>query len=121
MDQIEDVYLCTLTPGEAAGRVDVDRALAARVVDTERSAEGLRVRFDDGRETRRLVDTFVGNERRCCGFFDFTVTEAGELVVLEFTAPAADSAQQLLDAAQQVFDRGPGAIASSDAGRATGG
>lgn len=121
MDQSEDVYRCTLTPDEAAGRVEVDRALATRVVDTQRSAEGLRVRFDDGRETRRLLDAFVANERHCCGFFDFTVNESAELVVLEITAPAADSAQQLVDAAQQVFDRGPDVIASSAVGRAIGG
>lgn len=115
----EDVYRCTLTPGEAAERVDVDRALAARVVDTQRSAEGLRIRFDDGRETRRLVDTFVANERSCCGFFDFTVTEVDELVMLEITAPAARSAQQLVDTAQRAFEHDPDATASSDGGGPT--
>lgn len=111
MTHAQDTYRCTLTPGEAADRIEADRALAEHVVDTERIADGLRVVFTGGREGRRLVDTFVANESHCCGFFDFSVTESGTRVTLEITAPAAASAQQLVDAAQRAFDLGPDALA----------
>ncbi|HEX2026841.1 MAG TPA: hypothetical protein VHF25_02450 [Nitriliruptorales bacterium] len=99
-----------MTPVEAAGRIDADRALADRVVGTQRSEDGVLVRFAGGDDTRRLVDTFVANECRCCGFFDFTVTEAEQHVLLEIIAPADRSAQQLVDAAKQVFDLGPDSL-----------
>lgn len=112
MDRTEtdDVYLCTLTDRDAAGRLDADRALSRRVVDTERTEVGLRVVFDGGEDSRRLVDTFVDNERRCCGFFDFAVSETEGTVVLQIDAPADDSAQQLVDDAERAFTLGPDAV-----------
>ena len=97
-------YHCTLTPPDAAARIDADRALARRVIATQRLDTGLRVVFTE--DSRQLVDTFVRNEQRCCGFFEFSVDASGEAVTLEITAPPVESAQRLVDAAKHVFDSG---------------
>ena len=97
-------YHCTLTPPEAAARIDADGALARRVIATQRLERGLRVVFTE--DSRQLVETFVHNEQRCCGFFQFSVDASGEAVTLEIRAPADESAQQLVAAAKQVFDSG---------------
>lgn len=110
MSKTDNVYRCTLTQDEAAGRIDEDRALANRVVDTERLEHGIRVTFTGADDSRQLVDTFVANESRCCGFFDFTVTESDDAVALEITAPATGSAQRLVEAAKQTFELGPDAM-----------
>lgn len=107
----DDIYACTLTDRDAAERIDADRALARRVLATERTDLGLRVTVDGGGAGRRLVDTFVDNERRCCGFFDLAVSETGETIVLEITAPPGDSAQRLVDDAERTFTLGPDAVA----------
>lgn len=111
MDRTDDVHVCTLTDRDAAGRIDADRSLARRVIDTERTDVGLRVTVDGGEDGRRLVETFVENERRCCGFFEFAVSGTGETVVLEITAPADDSAQRLVDDAERAFTLGPDVVA----------
>lgn len=110
MGETDDVYACTLTREEADGRIDADRALADRVVGSERTQDSVRVTFAPDEDTRRLVDTFVVNESRCCGFFEFAVTETDQAVTLEIAAPADRSAQELVDAAKEAFDLGPDAV-----------
>lgn len=109
MDDAVETYSCTLTPGQADARALDDRALAARVEHSERLEAGVRVTFAGGRDTRRLVDSFVRNERQCCAFFDFAVEERDDLIALEITAPPDESAQQLVDMAQRAFDAAAGA------------
>lgn len=116
-DHTDDIYVCTLTDRGATDRIDADRALARRVLDTERTDLGLRLVVDGDRDGRRLVETFVENERRCCGFFDLAVSEEDGSVVLEITAPPDDSAQRLVDDAERAFALGPDAVA---AGRSDG-
>lgn len=111
MTGTDDTYRCTLSSTEASSRLDADQALADRVVNTERSENGVRLAFDARRDTRELVDTFVANESRCCGFFDFAVTETEGEITLEITAPAAPAAQELVDAAKEAFDLSPDGIA----------
>lgn len=106
-----DIYACTLTDRGAADRIDADRALARRVLATERTDLGLQVVVDGDEDGRRLLDTFVENERRCCGFFDLTVSKDDGSVVLEITAPPDDSAQRLVDDAERAFTLGPDAVA----------
>lgn len=113
----DDIYVCTLTDRDAAGRIDADRGLARRVLATERTDVGLRVVVDGDEDGRRLVDTFVENERRCCGFFDLAVSEGDGAVVLEITAPPDDSAQRRVDEAERAFTLGPDAVT---AGRSDG-
>ncbi|MGH3443437.1 MAG: hypothetical protein ACRDUY_15605 [Nitriliruptorales bacterium] len=98
-------YACTLTPAQAAARTADDRALVERVRATERRDLGLRVIFGESEETRRLVERFVVNESRCCGFFDCTVEVGDENVTLEITAPPAEEAQALVDLAHDAFAR----------------
>lgn len=113
----DDIHVCTLTDRDAADRIDADRALARRVLDTERTDLGLRVVVDGAGDGRRLVETFVENERRCCGFFDLAVSEDDDVVVLEITAPPDVSAQGLVDDAERAFTLGPDAVV---AGRSDG-
>ncbi|MBW3562613.1 MAG: hypothetical protein KY437_08960 [Actinobacteria bacterium] len=98
------MYRCMLTDRDATERLDDDRALAERVLHTQRTADGVRVTVDGSRE---LVDTFVEHESRCCGFFDFTVTENEDTVTLEITAPPDETAQRLVDEAERTFREGP--------------
>lgn len=121
MSETEDLYRCTLTGPDAADRIEADRALAARVVATERSESGVRITFVEDDDTRRLVDTFVTNESRCCGFFDFDVTEAGGSVTLQITAPPDEMAQGLVDAARQAFVLGPDGLRAAMGAQVDGG
>lgn len=98
------MYRCTLTERDAAERLDDDRALTQRVLDTQRTADGVRVTVDGSRE---LVDAFVERESRCCGFFDFSVSESEHTVILEITAPPDETAQRLVDEAERAFREGP--------------
>lgn len=113
----DDAYVCTLTDREAADRIDADRALARQVLDTERTDLGLRVVVDGEGDGRRLGETFVENERRCCRFFDLALSEDDGSLVLEITAPPDRSAQRLVDDAERAFTLGPDAVA---AGRSDG-
>lgn len=97
------MYRCTLTDRDAAERLDDDRALAERVLQTQRTADGVRVTVEGSRE---LVDTFVEHESRCCSFFDFAVSENEDTVTLEITGPPDDAAQRLVDEAERTFREG---------------
>lgn len=109
MDPTGNDYRCTLTPREASDRIDADRALARRVVSTQRLERRARIAFAELDGTRGLVEAFVANEADCCGFFGFSVLEEGPTIVLEITAPADEMAQRLLDAAVEGFEHGPDA------------
>jgi len=86
---------CSLSQPELRAReAGLLGALAARVLERQEIAEGLRLRFavTDGllAEIAELVDL----ERRCCPFLRFTVTvqPAGGPVWLELSGPAGTRA-----------------------------
>lgn len=97
-----DPFVCTLDERGAHARLPQARGLAARVRDRQRIDNRLVLDFTDDGHTRRLVDEFVRDERKCCSFFEFTVRDEDGQVVLELAAP--EGAGHMLDAAMEAFD-----------------
>lgn len=90
-------YACTLDAATSAQRLPADRALAARVAEVTRTDTGAVVRVHHGDEATELVDTFITNERHCCGFFDLARRDTDEHVELLVDAPDDPTAQELVD------------------------
>lgn len=92
--------VCNLrdAPDTPAERIEAYRRLFADAyVGRERTGTGIRFRFraDDGIEDR--VRELADRETRCCGFFSFTTTLAGDEVLWETTVPDDDTARAVLD------------------------
>lgn len=90
-------YACTLDEAASAERLPADRALATRVTEVTRTDTGAIVRVRRGDRAVELVDTFITNEQRCCGFFDLRRRETDEHVELLVDAPDDPTAQGLVD------------------------
>lgn len=97
-----DQFACTLDPQGAQQRLPQVRALSDRLQRRARLDDRLVLTFEDGQDTVELVEEFVRDESRCCGFFGFDIRHDGAEVVLELTAPA--QAGHMLDAAMRSFD-----------------
>ena len=76
---------CTLAPDELSERLENARQLGERaLVGLDVSERRAVLRFDGERGS---VDALVALESRCCAFFTFDVTEAGEQIELEILTP----------------------------------
>ena len=95
-------HACTLDREGARKRQPQIAALSARIRHRARVGDRVVLRFDGDDETAALVDGFVRDEQRCCGFFGFSTRQEAGQTVLELSAPAG--AQDLLDGVLEVFD-----------------
>ncbi|HEX8054539.1 MAG TPA: hypothetical protein VF517_16245 [Thermoleophilaceae bacterium] len=78
---------CSLDAAGAARQLDTFAALCERaLVDFERGDTSVAFRFRDEEDVRRSIDEYVGVERGCCGFLDFTVEDREGLPVLRIVA-----------------------------------
>lgn len=101
-DDTTDRFACTLDPRGAQQRLSQVRALTDRLQRRERLDDRLVLTFESGQNTVDLVEEFVRDESRCCGFFGFDIRHDGTEVMLELTAPP--QAGHMLDAAMRSFD-----------------
>lgn len=104
-------YTCTVTPQEAPARRAQVQRLAQGLRSRQRHAREVRLRFDA--HLAPLVAAFVRDEARCCGFFEFAITEDQQAVELRVRGP--EGAEPLLASLFEVFgaprsggDKAPG-------------
>ena len=95
-----DAYQCTLPSDEVPGRMAQIRRLTHGLQSRTR-ADGV-VHLEFAADLVDEVHEFVGDESRCCSFYEFVVEERDGAVHLTVRAPAA--AQALLDGLHAVFE-----------------
>lgn len=96
-------YVCTLDPSRVPARRAQGEEMARRIRTWSRLGDGLELGFDASTGTERLVEEFVRDEKRCCGFFTFEIDRGSDGVVLRMRAPREPEAQDMVDAALQTF------------------
>ena len=79
-------FACTLTAEETPARIDQIQRLIQGLHARERDGREVRLRFDA--DLAHLVSAFIEDESRCCGFFEFALTEHDDAVELRVRAPA---------------------------------
>lgn len=92
-------FACTLTFEEVPARVEQIQRLIRGLRARERDRREVRLRFDAA--LAPVVRAFVVDESRCCGFFDFALSEHADAVDLRVRAPAG--AEQLLASLYAAF------------------
>lgn len=103
---MSEPYVCALDPADLPARRAQGEAMARHLKEGSRLEGGLELRFEGVPEAERLVEEFVRDERRCCGFFSFATSREGGDIVLRITAPRDPGAQEMVDAALATFVRG---------------
>lgn len=92
---------CTITEGEVPGRIAQIERLRAALAAVERTAEGLRLDWPADPVLRADVERFTVDERRCCNFWRFALTEQEDALVLDWFGPP--DAAPILDALLTYF------------------
>ncbi len=78
---------CTLGAGDlAAQRERWGRLIAASALERTERPDGLRIRFRPGRGVAADLRELVATERDCCAWATWSVTVAGDQVVLDITS-----------------------------------
>jgi hypothetical protein len=85
---------CTLpTAAQPLRLAEFDALFATALRRQERlSAQHLRMTLTGGEGLAEATRDLTARESACCSFFDFTVTETGDGVVLDIEVPAAHTA-----------------------------
>jgi arsenate reductase (thioredoxin) len=81
-------FSCRLDERDRSEQAERWRDQRAFVVSSVRSESGFRVTFDP--TCRDDLDALVAIERVCCGWADWSLTTATEVIVLEVTGPARE-------------------------------
>jgi hypothetical protein len=92
---------CTITNAEIPERVAVVERMRDAMISLDRTATGLRLHFADSPDVRADLATFVVDEKRCCQFWGFAVTDERDGVALRWDGPPA--VDDLLDQLQRFF------------------
>lgn len=92
-------FACTLTPDDEARRASQDRALAAQLLG-EPAHDQRHATLTFPPSAQPLIDQFVGEESRCCSFFQFEVERGDETTRLHVGVPPGgeDMLRALVDA-----------------------
>ena len=101
--RMNEPIACTLTPYDAARRVEQLATLGGRALrDREPIAGGERLTFDADEATERELRAAIEAESRCCAFLEMRLRRAPDALVLEVTGP--EPAQPII---QQLFAPAP--------------
>ena len=65
----------------------VRESLIPKILETEKSATGLQLVFEDTDSVRSDVELFVELESQCCGFLNFEIASRSEGLVLTIEGP----------------------------------
>lgn len=86
MGDLDVPVACSLEPVDLDNRVRHWRALAERaMIEKQEVANGVRLRYRSLAGVEREL-TALAAEQQCCAFADWTVTTAGDEVLLNVTA-----------------------------------
>ena len=79
---------CSLNEEEYRDRRKfVRESLIPKILETEKSATGLQLVFEDTDSVRSDVELFVELESQCCGFLNFAITSTSHGLVLTIEGP----------------------------------
>ncbi len=87
---------CSLSDEEfRERRALVRETVVSKVLRTERTVSGLKVRFPNTEEMKETVQQFVELERECCGLLSFSLDKSGSELELEIAGPSSDAKKTL--------------------------
>lgn len=92
---------CTITNAEIPERVALLERMRTAMTALDRTTDGLLLHFPDEPDVRAHLAAFVVDEKRCCQFWGFEVTDEPAGVALRWDGPPA--ADTLLDQLQTFF------------------
>jgi hypothetical protein len=78
---------CSLSVEDQVDRRLEFAEVARRVVGREPTKDGVRLRFRPSPGLGEQLADLTSREKECCPFFDFSIQESGEELVLEVGAP----------------------------------
>jgi hypothetical protein len=78
---------CTIGVEEIPERIELLGRMRANLTSMDRTATGLMLRFPDAPAVRADVARFAIDEKRCCQFWGFDVSDEPEHVALRWDAP----------------------------------
>lgn len=81
--------------GQGARREEASALMSRALMDRERTAHGVRLRFSTTGGAEEAVRDLVRREQECCPFFRFTLARDGDHLLLDAEAPP--EARELLD------------------------
>lgn len=100
---LEAPIACTANGDELHDRVAQVERWRERLRSVERSDQGLVLHFDPDGDVRAALERFVAEEKGCCQFWGFEISEAPDLT-LRWEGPPA--VQSLLDELHDCFRSG---------------
>jgi hypothetical protein len=92
---------CTITAGEATGRIELLEKLRASLLAVERTEHGVILHLADTPDALRDAETFAIDEKRCCTFWGFAI-EREHGLALRWDGPPETA--HLLDRFVAYFD-----------------
>ena len=89
---------CTLDRSEVAARIDLIERLRGNLIGLERTEHGMLLHFPLRTDVADDLRRFTVDEKQCCAFWGFDVTEDDRQIALRWDAPpaAADLVIQLV-------------------------
>lgn len=93
---------CTIGSDEVPDRIELVEQLRSYLVGLQRTEHGMLLTFPNRPEVAADVRRFAVDEKRCCEFWGFDVTERGSELVLRWDAPP--DAQDLVDRLAAFFE-----------------
>jgi hypothetical protein len=80
---------CTITGAEIPARVELIERMRAAMTAIDRTPTGLLLHFPDEPAVRADLATFSVDEKRCCQFWGFDITDEPGGVALRWDGPPA--------------------------------
>jgi hypothetical protein len=99
MAEIESGPACTLAPDALTQRLaEIRSLLEAESLSTERTSDGVTVRFRKTEATRAAVKRLIAAESDCCSFLAFDLSEESAALTLTIKSPPS-----FLSGLQRIF------------------
>ena len=92
---------CTIADSEIPARVALIERMRAAMTALDRTPTGLLLHFPDDHVVRADLTNFAVDEKRCCQFWGFAITDEPSGVALRWDGPPA--ANDLLDQLETFF------------------
>ena len=92
---------CTITNAEIPERIELVERMRAAMTAIDRTPTGLLLHFPEDEAVRADLATFAVDEKRCCQFWGFDVSDEANGVALRWDGPPAVA--ELLDRLETYF------------------
>ncbi len=93
---------CTIGKAEVPGRIDLIERMRTNLSSVERTEFGLLLHFPRSPEVDADLHQFAIDEKRCCEFWGFAITDAADDLTLRWDGPPA--AHELIDRLKDYFE-----------------